>query len=273
MAGRKMKVALVYRDWASSVPGSSAAEHVANGRIPYITWEPWYWSGATAPTLDAIASGAEDAKIRAAAQGVKSFGHRVFFRFAHEMNGNWYPWDGYHNGRDPSKYVRAYRRVVDVFRAEGVTNAAFVWTPNWESVPRESWNDFRNYYPGDAYVDWVGSDGYNRYLASWKPLAAIFDCDQSAASTRCANVYRAYPHKPYMIGETSSIEDPNDPTRKARWIDEGRAYIKASMPNLKAFVWFHRGPKSSESIDWRINTSQPALDAFRQFAADPFFNP
>ena len=53
-------------------------------------------------TLDAIASGSEDATIQSRAAGVKGLSGRVLVRFAHEMNGNWYPWDGFHNGASAS---------------------------------------------------------------------------------------------------------------------------------------------------------------------------
>ena len=263
MIGRRMQIDLHYYDWGSRFPGREERDDVANGRIPMLTWEPWHASGCCpAPTLGEIASGAHDDVIRERARAVRGFRHPVFFRFAHEMNGDWYPWGGYENARNPSLYVKAYRRVFEIFRDEGAANAAFVWSPNWESVPKEGWNNFRNYYPGDAYVHWVAVDAYNRFLSRWTSLSTLVE-----------PVYRAFPDKPFMLAETGTIEDPNVPGRKADWIREAHADLKTVMPNVKAFVWFHRPPSDSEPIDWRVDTSPSALEAFRAMAADPYFRP
>lgn len=64
-----------------------------------------------------------------------------------------YEFDGWHNELEPSEYVTAYRRFVDITREEGVTNVAFVWhsyaAPPYKDYALGSW------YPGDDYVDWV----------------------------------------------------------------------------------------------------------------------
>ena len=102
--------------------------------------------------------------ITARAQAVKTFGQKFFLRWGHEMNGNWYPWDGANNGANlaaTTTFISAYRHIHDLFVAAGATNALWVFCPNVDSVPGDSWNQWQNYYPGDAYVDWMGFDGYN----------------------------------------------------------------------------------------------------------------
>ncbi len=79
-------------------------------------------------TLDNSTNGSQDATINTPATAVKALTGKVMIRFAHEMNGNCYPWDGVHNGNDataPPKYIAAFRHVHDVFAAAGVTNALF----------------------------------------------------------------------------------------------------------------------------------------------------
>ena len=37
----------------------------------------------------------------------------------------------------------------------------FGWTMNNDSVPDTTDNEYEDYYPGDAYVDYIGIDGFN----------------------------------------------------------------------------------------------------------------
>jgi hypothetical protein len=41
------------------------------------------------------------------------------------------------------------------------------------------------------------------------------------------------------------------------------------MPAIHAIVWFNENME----CDWRVNTSQSALDAFKAMGADAYFNP
>ena len=59
------------------------------------------------------------------ARSLAGFHGTVDLRYAHEMNGTWYPWS-----HDPIGYRRAWRHVVRVFRAAGAANVRFVWSPN-----------------------------------------------------------------------------------------------------------------------------------------------
>ena len=43
----------------------------------------------------------------------------VAIRFAHEMNGNWYPWSESRSGNRPGDYVQAWRHVHDIFTRVG----------------------------------------------------------------------------------------------------------------------------------------------------------
>ncbi|MGH3679512.1 MAG: glycoside hydrolase family 26 protein [Natronosporangium sp.] len=130
-----------------------------------VAWEPWRpvppSLGKAAQYADqpeygnaAIAAGRLDGYIRDFARSVAASGLAVYIRYAHEMNGDWYPWS-----RDPDSYVLAWRRVVDIFRAAGATNATFVFSLNasiW--VDDTSWREVaEQYWPGDGYVDLVGA--------------------------------------------------------------------------------------------------------------------
>lgn len=245
--GRKYAFASQYFDWPLDY-GAFARDNIAAGRVPYVTVEPW------TVTLDAIASGVEDATIKARAATVKALKGKIFLRFAHEMNGNWYPWDGFHNGADataPPKYIAAFRHVKDVFVTAGVTNVLWVFCPNTNSVPGDAWNQWSAYYPGDTYVDWMCYDGYN--FSGTTSFAAI--------TSGIYSQFVAKNNKPIMLGETSmsAIE-------KGAWIDAILPAMKSQFPMLKAFVWFHVN-------EFRFDSSPTSLAAYIAMAHDPYFNP
>ena len=258
LIGRKLAIDHRYKSWQDAFPGADESWDVANGRIPMLTWEPW------GTRLDAIRNGSWDELIRARADGLRDLGSPVFLRFAHEMNGDWYPWDGSHNnsrGRKdgPRKYVSAWRHVHDVFAEEGATNVVWVWCPNRSSFPTARWNDFRRYYPGDAYVDWVCIDGYNFGASEdwslWRSFENVF-----------APIYDAYAGiKPIMIGETATVESGGS---KAQWIRDAETAMKNRFPDLAAFLWFNI---DKGGHDWRVDSSTESLAAFRSLVSDPYF--
>ena len=71
----------------------------------------------------------------------------IFLRIGYEFDG---PWNGYDAGR----YVAAYQYIVDYLNGKNVTNVAYVWqSATWGA---NAANSIDAYYPGDAYVDYVG---------------------------------------------------------------------------------------------------------------------
>jgi beta-mannanase len=180
------------------------------------------------------------------------------------MNGNWYPWDGSHNGANQTataKYVSAFRHIHDVFTGAGANNVLWVFSPNCDSVPGDSWNQWANYYPGDSYVDWMGVDGYNwgnvQTTSTWRSFSAIFSTIYSGLAAK---------GKPIIIPETASAEGGGD---KAAWISGILPALKSSFPGIKALVWFD----TNKETDWRMDSSTAAKTASVTMANDPYFNP
>jgi hypothetical protein len=243
------------------------------------SWEPWdnqngrhpmlsIGGNTEFPGLDAVINGSQDAWIGGRADAIRALGFKLFLRPLWEMNGDWaMPWQGKANNSPgttdgPAKYVAAWRRIVDIFRQRGATNAIWVWAPNCISSPKEGWNSYANYYPGDGYADWVACDGYNEGGSDWRSWSHVFGNSWEGRPS----VYAAYPQKPFMVSETGSCESGGD---KAAWITQARNDIKAHFPNLKALVWFDM----DKECDWRAESSLGALSALRALAADPYFNP
>ncbi len=252
--GRPVAIHHTFYNWTDSFPGSSQLDDKAHGRIPLITWWGTYYAD--------INSGSQDALIRRRAQDIRNYASPVLLAWAPEMNLNFTPWSGPQNGNDPGGYIRAWRRIHDLFAQEGVHNVSWVWAPNAESAPGlfdvTSPNNWRHYYPGDAYVDWVGIDGYNWGNVGanrWRSLASFI-----------GPIYRDYAaRKPIMIAETASNDIGGS---KPAWIDGARAWIK-THPAIRAFVWFDQ--RSSSQRDWRIDSSPGSLVSFKELASDPAF--
>ncbi|MES1209191.1 MAG: glycosyl hydrolase, partial [Pseudomonadota bacterium] len=260
--GRKVAINHLFMgwsdDWAAQLSGLAAG-----GRIPMVTWEPWT-SGSVGAPLANIINGGYDTMITARANAAKSFGQKFFLRWGHEMNGNWYPWDGSHNGANAAAattYIAAYRHIHDVFVAAGATNAVWIFCPNVDSVPGDAWNQWANYYPGDSYADWMGVDGYNwgtvQTGSTWRTFAAMFGSIYSGLAAK---------GKPIIIPETASAEQGGD---KAAWIAAVRPALENTFPAIKALVWF----QMNKETDWRADSSPAALSAFVTMAKDPYFNP
>jgi beta-mannanase len=261
-AGKKPAMIMWYQDWAQEFPRADAMQVSAYGAVPHIVWEPWYWSDHEKIKLKDITSGKWDSYIRSWAKGVKEFGQPIFLRVAHEFNMEGYPWGVVNNDKDPQLYIRAFRHVVDIFRSEGANNARWVWAPMNYSFPKEPWNEWEKAYPGDNYVDWIGFDGYNwgttQSWSDWQALKYLFR-DQ----VRLAR--RTWPKKPIMIAEFACTEQGGD---KAAWIKEIPGYLKTSMRDIDAIVWFDVKKES----DWRINSSERSLAAFKSIMQDPLFS-
>ena len=222
-----------------------------HGSLPLITWEPWNpFQGVNQPAyaLQQIIDGAYDTYILTWAQASIAWGHPYFLRFAHEMNGNWYPWSEQVNGNTAGQFVLAWQHVHNLFTTQGVTNVTWVWSPN---VVYPGSTPLQDLYPGDAAVDWVGMDGYNwgnNLGHVWQPFSSVFQQTYQELLTITA--------LPLMIAEMASAEQGGN---KASWItDAFVTQLPQHFPSVRAFTWFNE----NKETDWRIESSPTAQNAF-----------
>lgn len=251
ISGESPSIVLFYKDFLQAPPLAEMNAVRARGAVPLITWEPWAWGGGLAQpayALDRIAAGDFDAYITQWGQALASWGQPVQLRFAHEMNGNWYPWAEGVNGNQPGDYVQAWRHVHDVVAATGASNVAWVWSPN---VPYFGSTDLAGLFPGAGYVNVVALDGYNwGTSASWSSWMS----PQDLFAPGIAQLRTLAPGLPILIAETASAEAGGS---KAQWNTDLVSYL-AAQPNVVGFVWFHL----QKETDWRINSSEASAAAF-----------
>ncbi len=273
LVGAVPAVVMWYQDWAHTGirefnPVQMNAV-VARGAMPMVTWEPWdYTAGISQPaySLARIVAGAYDLYIRQWAQNAAAWARPMYLRFAHEMNGNWYPWCFGVNGNTAAQYVAAWRHIYAIFRQEGATNVRWVWSPNVSSTINGRRRGVATpqvaaLYPGDAYVNWIALDGYNwgttQSWSHWAGLATVFGTSYTSLTKLTS--------KPMMLAETASTELGGN---KATWITQGfLTDIPARFPRVRAVIWFNE----NKETDWRVNSSSAALAAYRGVAKSAIY--
>ena len=240
-AGRQPNIVLAYSAWHAPFNARFARLVSSHGAVPFIQLLP------RGVRMSAIAVGRQDSYLRTYASQARAFGHRVIISFAPEPNGRWYRWGW---TRTPAAtWVAAWRHVVTVFRQAGADNVTWLWTVNI-TFPRAG--PLHDYWPGAAYVDWVGIDGY--FFHRHDTFASVFAPTVAAV--------RKLTRKPVLISETAV----GPVAGKAATIPGLFAGIRRHR--LLGLVWFDvRQHHGIYHQDWRLENSGPAIAAFRKAVA------
>ena len=223
-----------------------------------VSWEPWTPVPA-ALGVDAqsqpqpgyrnidIARGAQDRYIMRFARSLARFPGRVWLRYAHEMNGYWYPWS-----RDAQAYRWAWRRIVRLFGVAGARNVRFVWSVNANLYePEAVWlRNARRYWPGSRYVDAVGSTMID------------FGGDKDYTVARFAPRLRALHERVRQAADPR--RDQHRVDGRVAWLRDLRAMLRG-MPWIRAVMWSQlpsRGKAhrtgAAGIVDWDVQRDPPA---------------
>ena len=226
-----------YSGWAQPFATSFAAAIHRQGVIPFVQIDPTYAS------VPGIAAGDYDAYLSSYAVSVRNFGHAVVIGFGHEMNGPWYSWGYGHVA--PATFIAAWRHIVTLFRNQGADNVTWLWTVNqdrYNTGPVASW------WPGAAYVTWVGIDGY--YFRPSDTFGKVFG--------RTIDQVRAFTDKPVLLSETAVGPD------SGQFVKIGDLFSGMHQYNTLGLVWFDKAQDQGVlHQDWRIENSPTAEAAFR----------
>jgi hypothetical protein len=260
---------LFFVGWDKAFPRDQVVALWRRGALPVISWEPRPTVQAVGPdsdntvaegfTLASIIDGSHDEYIDQFAAAVRDLGLPVGIRFAHEMNGNWFPWSEEANGNHRGEYVEAWRHVHDRFTQLGATNAIWIWSPN--VITARPSVKLAPLYPGDGYVDWLGIVGYYRRVAYDDALQAKPATFDNTYGSTLAEL-RQLAAKPILLSEVGATEIGGN---KPAWIKSLFEGIAAN-PDIIGFVWFDH---SINGTDWRIESSSAATAAFAEGVADP----
>ena len=253
--GRRLAIDHQYYAWNQTIPTSHQSWDATTGRLPFVNWSAATTDGSPV-RWSAIANGSQDSWIVQRADAFKAFGSPIYLTFHHE------PENDLTRFGTPTDYAAAFRHIVTVFRSRGVTNVAFVWTMmSWTFEPR-SGRDPNVYYPGDSYVDIIGSDGYNWYPGKagvpWASFQQIF---------QDTNNFAVAHNKPWMVVETGCQEDPAHPSRKGQWFRD-IVVTAQGWPLLKAVMYFD----ATNDYDWNSDSSVSSMQGFAELGRDVYMD-
>ncbi len=208
-----------------------------------VIYAHWKIANSADVTFADVAAGRADARIDAQAAHLKAnYPQKLFVSIQSEMEPLVDPSRG--SGYTAEDYAAMYRHVVNRMRSQGVDNIIWVLAyggyGKWATKP---W--FRDLYPGDAYVDWIGWHPFSNTTPIGENFKGLMNSRFGATDPSYKGMYnhltRRHPGKPLMLSEFGIFHDPTDPTatlsRKAAFYNSvGRQLPQ--FPALKAIVNF-----------------------------------
>lgn len=294
--GRPLAIAHIFTRWElpptdSELPpvsNSELAGVAATGAIPLLDWkcgDSDFNVALASPNGDAQQQ-ADYTLIKNYATQLEAYGGPVFLRWFWEFNilGSHadlgcLDYDVVSQHLNPyHEFVLAWQKIYDIFEgitftdqtdaqvSSGVTasNVAFVWCPGVSGVGGAT---LASMYPGDAYVDWICLDAYDRDVNPSTSLTVNLDHENFYKDwSTHTNPVTGEPI-PIMLGETGA-----DATNQPAYIESlGRLIGPAPdpFPDVKAVVYFDG--RSGDGSPWTLGG--PGLASWRDLGAEPYFSP
>lgn len=271
--GKRVAWVYFWNNWYESprFPYKTAAWIRANGSVPYIRMMLLSDDSIPRPdpiySLQKIIDGRFDPLFRDWMRDARRFGSPVIAEYGVEVNGWWFPWNGLYN-KDGGTYAdsvarfrEAYRHIIRIARQEGAYNIRWVFHVDPWDQPVENWNKFENYYPGDAWIDWVGASVYGRQIPSDGP-AVSFRYQMDWVYGRM----RRMTDKPFIVCEFGNIEDAH----QAAWATAAlRDLVGGRWPKVIGFSWwnatFENDPVSGGTSNMRVQENPTLQAIFRKY--------
>lgn len=260
LTNKKHAVYFNYHNYGVSFPTKFANEVKQAGGAIQLAFEP----------NRGLSEVQDNEYLRNFAREAKASGVPIFLRFASEMNGSWVAWHG-----NPAEYRKKFALVHKIMKEEA-PNVAMVWVPN--SVPV---NNIDPYYPGDAFVDWVGLNLYSVPFFNGDPSKPA---DHVNPLDLIDEFYHKYAtKKPMMIGEYAASHFTSagnkDVTKfgitKMKMFYQG---LQMKYPKVKAVHWFNVDTINGTNIrpDRRLNNfnlllNPSMLKAYTQTLEDNYY--
>lgn len=212
---------IVYR-WhgvdEAALPNDTEREIIAEGRFLHTNIEAKEFTkpGSPATRYRRIIEGGYDSALHQQARNFAELEAPVFLTFDHEADAS----KRYNQRGTPQEFVRAWRHIVDIYRANGADNVIWVWNvtgwaPNFARLP--------SLWPGNDYVDWISWEAYNmtdcelhpnwRHVQSFEEsFSPMYEWIQENGARHGID-----PGKPVMIGEMGTVPISGDPRSSYRW--------------------------------------------------------
>lgn len=229
------KHAPVYQEfvaWGQYLPAITADASRARSRLMmHITTA---YGAGEAITPAAIAQGRGDSWLIGLNHAIFASGNVTYIRLMAEMDGYWNAYSAYNSDgsrRDAAHctaaFKQAWKRVTLIMRGGSLRHidavlrrlgmprlhanhdlpvplVAMLWVPQVAGSPTVAGNQPSDYWPGSAWVDWVGTDFYGKY-PNFSGLTAFYD---------------SFPGQPFVFGEWAlwGSDDPGFVDALFGWI-------------------------------------------------------
>jgi beta-mannanase len=242
-------------------------QDTTNPRVLLLNWKIAYNS-----TWAKVAAGQQDARIDKWSAYVKKNYSRKFFLALHHEPENDVSTSA-SSGMTAKDYAAMYRHVITRLRANGVTDAvnviAYMGNEKWMA---QSW--WKDLYPGDAYVDWVGLDSYvsvEKGYYHYGDMGDLLDRQPTGGGLGWYDwAVQNHPAKPIMVAEWGMYHRRASVTDKSAAFNTVLPELKAH-PAVKAVVYFDTASDDEGDRDISVNSRASSLAAFKKVAADPMF--
>ncbi|SRR6266516_17655 len=281
----RRRVAWIYfsHNWykGHTFPRTTVDWILARGRLPFIRLmlrstnenprpEPQY-------TLEAINNGHFDQDLRAWGAAARDYSSDLIVEWGTEMNGDWFAWNAKWNGKSlgPKQFQDAFQRIVRLIRDDsGAHNTTWVFHANDTDEPTNDWNKMENYYPGDAYVDWLGLSVYGAQEPKKNELCLPFAPRMKEMYDRLRTLS---PGKPVFLlefgataGHPKAVSNPQ--CKPDVWADAAlrEMIVNSTYPELRGFSWWNERweNKNGSWTDMRVQATPALRDIFRQHLVD-----
>lgn len=214
-------------------------------RSVLVTIEPWTWTRSdrnTPAVLQAgISDGSYDTNMSSICGMLNQFQSPVTVRWAQEMEDGsgqfiWADWE-------PETFIAAYRRMVDVCRAEA-PEIDFMWSPL-------GLEGFEDYFPGKDYADVVGLSVFG--LQPWEEQ--VLGTQQSFRDILVPRYERALQFGlPIVVAE---VGYSGKQTYVETWHNDLRQDL-ADLTELQAVIYFNQQevypwPDGFGLPNWQVN--------------------
>jgi beta-mannanase len=188
-----------------------------------------------------VASGSQDSNIKRWADALKGKGSRLV-SFSHEPMAK----QNLHFG-NASSFIAAFKHVENVFDSRGATNVRWVWnvTSNSFRVPSSRSEYGGKWYPGDAYVDAVAGEAYNRYKCGFSSPKSFADRIKEIFAFAQSH------HKDMVVAEFAS----NAYSGRAQWIKDATSFVRAHAGSFAGAFYYNSSSHRAGGCRWTLNTS------------------
>jgi len=197
-----------------------------------------------------VASGRVDSQIVRWAEALKGR-HIKMVSFSHEPMAK----QNIHLG-SAHEFVDAFRHVETVFDQHGADNVEWVWNVTSDSfrIPSSRDQYGAKWYPGDAFVDDVAGEAYNRA-----------GCGQSEVSfadkIKDIHAFARAHHKRMVVAEFAS----NRYSGRAAWLQAAARYLTAHKSEFRGAFYYQSTTHHGGGCDWALN-SKAEYDAIKTMA-------